>query len=728
MKTMALSVLVRLKDRLSGKLGKLQSRLSAFGKLAAKLGAVGLVAGGISFLGPIQSAAAFQQELLDIALTADQVGNKAFAFADKAGDAYETLSLKVGQASRIITEGAGELVAAGLSVGVVNQSIGTIGRSATAANAAFSDMASVSRALIQTLKTSPDDLADSLGGLVVAGKQGAFELKDMARFFPQLTSQVSKFNLQGREASDTLGALLQIARKGTSDPSIAANNLNNFLSKALAPITKKNFEKAGVDIEAVLLDAVSKGINPIEAMIEKIQSVTGVSDKLVNKYLGQAKSLGLEGAEAIDHVRESLEKIGGASKLGELFGDLQVLDFLVPMLANIEEYKRIKDAISSADASVIDDDFETQIKGLNRQLEIFKELGVQVGREFGSVMGQSLAYINPLLTSLLNGYRALNAASDGLIGKGLALAAGLLSLTTVIGALSFLVPVVTAGWAALAVAAGFVAGLSLPIIALIAAVAGLATAIYAYWTPIKEFAIGFSSVVGSALGEASFAMSDFIGQMNAFAFNKALDFAELIGFDRSALQESFNQGLQMLRQFGSDVVSFFVSLPSAIGDWASGLFNTSEYTEEAKAGFRNAGEQAGQAMVDAVKGAINGLVDWFTSLPSRILAAVGNIDLSSLISWPSLPSWLGGGSADETTTSQVTPSNDNVKLSPSGGRRRPVGAQPRAAVAAPVQKQQVDVGGAVTIKVDGPGKVTQAASSNPNVPVRAGAGRTTGRV
>ena len=52
-------------------------------------------------------------------------------------------------------------------------------------------------------------------------------------------------------------------------------------------------------------------------------------------------------------------------------------------------------------------------------------------------------------------------------------------------------------------------------------------------------------------------------------------------------------------------------------------------------------------MVEAIKSAFNDLMDWFTSLPSRILTAIGNIDVSNLIKWPSMPSWLGGGKKEK---------------------------------------------------------------------------------
>jgi len=42
---------------------------------------------------------------------------------------------------------------------------------------------------------------------------------------------------------------------------------------------------------------------------------------------------------------------------------------------------------------------------------------------------------------------------------------------------------------------------------------------------------------------------------------------------------------------------------------------------------------------------VDEMVNWFKTLPGRIIAAIGNIDLSGILKWPSLPTWLGGAKA-----------------------------------------------------------------------------------
>ncbi|WP_417436599.1 phage tail tape measure protein [Hoeflea sp.] len=473
-RNMNLDVIVRMKDMLSSPLRRLTAGLRSIGNVARNIGLVGTAIAAISFMGPINQAAAFQQQLLDIAGTANLAGDAAFDFVDQAKSKFEDLALLVGQYSDTIATGAGQMIAAGVNEDLVDASIGSIGRAATAANAEFSDMAAVATSLLQTLKLPAAGLDDALGGLVAAGKEGAFELKDMARYFPTLTSQMAKFGVTGREAVNFLGSALQIARKGTADPAEAANNLKNFLSKILAPQTIKKFAEAGVDIEAVMRDAATKGINPVEAVMQKIVKLSGVSGSEIEKLMKTAKDNGLEGADALGHVREQLEKIHGAGALGDLFQDIQVMDFLIPFLGNVDEYKRIKDEVAKATGAIIDEDFETHMKGLNRQLITFKEIGKQGVREVGLAFGAWLPMINENLSAALKWMRELDKSTGGMVRQALTFAGGAVVVAAALGALGIVLPIIGAGFTA-------VLALFSPVGIALAAIAAGAVHVYKNW-------------------------------------------------------------------------------------------------------------------------------------------------------------------------------------------------------------------------------------------------------
>ena len=474
---MALDVIVRMKDLLSGPARAIGRALEGIGRAAKSIGVLGTAIAGISFLGPIKEAAAFQQQLVDIALTQNLTGQAAFQSVAKMTAEYENLAFKVGQTSDAIGAGAGLMIASGLDNGLVDQSIAKVARVATAAHAEIADVAQVTTSSLKTLKLPVNELEGALAAMMVSGKEGAFEFRDMARHFPTLTGQMAKCGITGREAVNTLAAGLQIARLGTADSAEAANNFKNFLSKILSPETTKKFEKMGVDIEGVMKDAATKGINPMEAVVQKITKLTGVSSGEIQNLMKKAKDNGLNDADALATVREQLEKIHGAGKLGELFGDQQVMDFLIPFLANIDEYKRIKAEVAKATGETINGDFETQMQAMNQQLTIFNEIGTQAVREVGRAFGTWLPLINEQLGGLLRSYREWDKSSGGMGTQLLTWAGAAVIAVAGIGALGVVLPIVGAGLSAVAALLG-------PVGLLLAAVGAAGYAIYRNWSTV----------------------------------------------------------------------------------------------------------------------------------------------------------------------------------------------------------------------------------------------------
>jgi len=851
-RNMTLDVIVRMKDMLSSPLRRLTAGLRSIGNVARSIGLVGTAIAAISFMGPIKEAAAFQQQLLDIAATQNLSGQAAFDFVDVAKRQYEDLALSVAQSSADIAASAGQMIAAGVNQDLVDASIGTIGRSATASGAAMADMANVATSLLQTLKLPADQLEDALGGLVVAGKEGAFELKDMARYFPTLTSQMAKFGVTGREAVNFLGAALQIARKGTSEPAEAANNLKNFLSKILAPMTVKKFAEAGVDIEAVMRDAATKGINPVEAVMQKIAKLSGVSGGEIEKLMKAAKDNGLEGADALGHVREQLEKIHGAGALGELFQDVQVMDFLIPFLGNVEEYKRIKEEVAKATAGIIDEDFETKMKGLTAQLIIFKEIGTQAAREVGFAFGSWLPMISDNLKSALIWMRELDDSTGGMVRQALSFAGAAVLVATGLGVLGVVLPIIGVGFAALLalispvglVFAGIAAGavhiyknwatygprlsrlwdrarrgffdladgvrdggkriisagremadrygptirsglnsawadikggwnnlqslfkgfakgfefdfdLSALTIddAKVAAFQALEIALKGIktgWEALKDFGTGFApslGQIGENIGSSVNSLARYADAMGRLA--KA--FFSMIDIDTSSFDGFFKRlgslyggGLELFTSAiaaGADATAHFVE---TLADLAEGKIewkslvpkDALQMWDDASAGIDALiarakalpgemyviGLDVGQRMIDGIKSKFDELIAWFSGLPGRILEAIGTIDLSSV-----LPAWAfkflpGSGEGPEapggTSGTAGLGNSPRPPLLPANNNMLPaqgaLNGQSKANVA-------------VTIKVDGPGKVTSATSDNKAVKV-GNNGRIVGRV
>ncbi|MDD9910182.1 MAG: phage tail tape measure protein [Ahrensia sp.] len=927
-RAMALDIMVRMRDRFRGPLRGIMSGLDRLSAVARRVGAVGAVVGAVSFAGPAQEAAAFDQTIRDMGVTASMTRDRIEELIQSSAGLYEDIAFDAGQSSVDTAGVAQQLVADGLDKDLADRLLKPIADTATAANAQMSDIGRVAFSLADVLGIEPEGMTSALAKLVVAGKQGRFELREMAKHFPSLTTQAAKFGVVGEEAVAMLASSLQIAMKGAADPSQAANNFRNFLSKALAPDTIKRFKDAGVDIAGVMRDATTRGINPIEALIAKTQDLTGVSSKVVAGYMEEAKARGLEGADALEEVKRQLEGIGAAEKLSTLFGDQQVLDFLLPMLANIEEYKRIKAEVLAADEEVIARDRETQLAGPMRQWAQLRELATQTQRDIGESF-------NAWLPTLLNGAvqlrdlaRELEDAFPGLKQKVLQFGAGAVLLAVGLGALGLVLPAVTAGASALAAAFALAFSWVGVVIALLATGAyaiyrnwdrigpyfealwsgvkqifaqgwtaikdtfqsgydlvegvmkgdidlfgftiddaklaaletyqGIVAGVTKAWSAVKQLAQGETAILGFTINDASSAaltayaalletfstswekmkgiatgevaiagftiddakvaalsaFADMWAEINALASGFKSGFGEglnefvdrlagtagrvqplteslsRLGSSLSAIYDAFPTGdaLKTARSFGEFVgtlargglnqiaatidtlaanlrltVEGVTALSQALQgkpiNWdalkGAGLDSLKSYREYINTLLGTVSELVGMdltidwsALVDGiddavagVKAKINELVEWFKSLPGRIVDAIGSIDLSGLISWPTLPSWLGGGKVkvDGLSDAGKAAANDNASIRDRaansnqgpGAFDKLLGPQSKASAAPatlvkPV-KQDVNVGGQVTIAVNGPGKVTSTSSANQNVPVTPARGRTVGR-
>ncbi|MCW5706108.1 phage tail tape measure protein [Shinella sp.] len=231
------------------------------------------------------------------------------------------LSPKVNQSTTDLMAGVDAMLTMGTAAKDAEGAIPAIGRAATATGAAISDLSSASSSAMQNLAVMPAEIGRMLDGMAFAGNAGAFELRDMSQYFPQLTASAQFLGIHGVEGVNDLAAALQIARRGAGDASTAANNLSDFMGKIVTPQTVKNFRKFGVDVTKELAKAKKQGISPIEHFIALIDKKT-------------------EG--------------GKSELLTQLFGDKQTLDFIKPMIAGFEDYLRIREGANKANGTVAD--------------------------------------------------------------------------------------------------------------------------------------------------------------------------------------------------------------------------------------------------------------------------------------------------------------------------------------------------------------------------------------
>lgn len=300
---------------------------SARGRL---MGAAGMA---LSLGAPLMQAGNVQEELIHFANLAEIGAERT---AQLTGE-LDALRRQTGKSNMEILGGLDTYVGKGMDLDDALAAMRATGRAATATRSEIGEMAGSGFAVMDNLRIAPEALAQAFDIMAKSGKEGSFELSAMARKFPEITAGAKSLGMEGTESVASLAAALQIAMKSAGSEDQAATNMTNFLGKITAPDTVRKFAKFGVDVEAEMKSALERGVDPLEHMLFKIEEMTG----------------------------------GDAFKMGELFADKQVLDFLRAMIPNMEEYQRIKGEALGA-SGVIDADYERVMKGFNVQVRELK--------------------------------------------------------------------------------------------------------------------------------------------------------------------------------------------------------------------------------------------------------------------------------------------------------------------------------------------------------------------
>lgn len=436
------------------KLRRAQSRLTsanagmAAGK--ARMGSAGLALGvAAAAMAPVgmlmSDSAEHEYQLRLIGNTANMTAAEVKAL----GVAVLEASKRTGQSTEEIRKAIGFMVAAGMDVKTAQATLDQVGRAATASGAEIEDLAKAAFTLNDSLKVQPGaEMAAALDTLAQAGKDGNVELKDMAKQLPVLGAGFVSLKMQGREAAATMAAGLEIARKGAADADEAANNMKNFIAKIMSPETlkkaKKNFN---IDLYKIISDAQKKGANPFEASMEAIIKATK----------------------------------GDQKAIGELFQDMQVQNFLRPMIQQWDEYKKIKERALNA-KGVIDQDFKNIADTNKQKMNEMANAADRLGKAFSTVLtpafGSLLGVVTPALitfTDFVDKHHELVGTVMTVVGTVGASFATWKGLTLVLGA---------ATWAFNALR---LAVMTNPIGLVLTGIAVGAVMIYKYWEPITKW-------------------------------------------------------------------------------------------------------------------------------------------------------------------------------------------------------------------------------------------------
>ena len=390
------------------------------GRIYAGLGK--LTMQGAALMAPagmaVKSAAEKQDTIRDIAIT----GDMSAADEAKLSLAVRDIARDSNQYQTDVLQGMQVLTAGGVQSRKELEEYGAVlARTATASRASMDDLGATTLALRDNLGITAEGLNESFNILAAGGKAGLVELKDMAKFLPQLAPTFASMGITGQQAVAEMTAGLQIARRGAGTNDEAATNMRNYLQKIFAPDTVQNFADAGIDLQASLKQLAKDGIGPFEGTMRLVMEYMKSKSPQAAAEFKKAMNIKDEAERA-----QALQRIQEAYALSDLFRDMQAMNFLRPLVMQMDDYKKIKaEALEAGKQDVLGKDFD---KRMASPVEQAKKLRVEfdlAAESLGKALLPSALAVGESLLPLLQRGAAWIEQNQETVAAVAKLAAGL---------------------------------------------------------------------------------------------------------------------------------------------------------------------------------------------------------------------------------------------------------------------------------------------------------------
>ncbi|HHE4602042.1 TPA: phage tail tape measure protein [Escherichia coli] len=325
------------------------ARAAAFGGNAVTIGG-GIAAGAAIMAQPVKRQMSYERQLAMMANTAFSDGGLEGRRAglEQMKSSIRNAVTYGGGTKEDAAETLDALLKDGISFETASKWLPELMKYATASGASATDLAKVMIKGKKTFGFRDEDISTVLNMAIAAGKEGSFELNDMARWLSQQMGAASAAGMKGKDDFVKILALNEAAAITAGSSDEAGNNVVNLLAK----LTSKDIETAaaginyngkGIDFSGTLTEARENGLNPIDALSSLIDKIVA-SDKRyqeLQKKLASARDKG-EQMAVYDSMTTLLEGFG----VGKLVADRQALMALLAYRNNPEYRKKVEDAIN----------------------------------------------------------------------------------------------------------------------------------------------------------------------------------------------------------------------------------------------------------------------------------------------------------------------------------------------------------------------------------------------
>ena len=264
--------------------------------------------------------ASVEREMNRIGITAEATGEEtSAAFAQ-----MQTLSKQMAMPIDRAIAGLDTLVSSGMNLKEALAFLPSVLATAQATGAATEDIANTALKASSALKIQAGDMQRAFDIMVVGGKAGQFEAKDMAMYLPDLANSFASLGYNGEEGLKRLIAALQTIREDTGTAADAAVYMQNIMGKMNSQETVKNFSKFGINLNSEMKKAKKNGEDVLDAFTRlSNEAVKGDLSKLPLLFNDQQMRLGMQSLmTSTDRTAYFLKVVNGSKVDGTVFRDL----------------------------------------------------------------------------------------------------------------------------------------------------------------------------------------------------------------------------------------------------------------------------------------------------------------------------------------------------------------------------------------------------------------------
>lgn len=340
-------------------------------------------------------------------------------------------SRDTGMARNDVADVVNQLVGAGMDLAKALEYAPVAAKFAVGQGSNGADTAKMINALGQNAKiTDPKQMQQALEAIAFQGQAGSFEAVDMARWFPELLSNMGNLNITGMDAVTQLGAMLQVQMKTAGGADEAANNLKNWMGKIGSTDTVEAYKKAGIDYKGSMQTGLQNGLSTLESSMALAQKYIQATDPKRAALMAEATSRISEEADP-EKAKAMMVSLEEALRTGDLFADMQVKAALSAYLQNKALYSQLKNDSREA-SGILDKNLAERRESSSQKWAEMAQSMDDAMRSVGDALRPVTDTVAQALTKVTKGITALADSSPGVVTGIAAVGGGLLALQTAV--------------------------------------------------------------------------------------------------------------------------------------------------------------------------------------------------------------------------------------------------------------------------------------------------------